>query len=336
MQRTLFVLAVVFALVAQVYAGNGDLNVSGNITAASVTAPLNGNATSATTATAATSLVTSRGTITTNETGTYGNLQVSGNKNGYFGIRSSDFGRTFMFSTAAAGIYKDAGAWSWYFDDNGVLVIGSVPGVNVTGTVANATNAANLNGQPSSYYQAAATAINTSNIGSQSVTYAANAGSAANAVSLNSQPASFYQNASNLNAGAVPLDRISVFFGYAQSNTTSTQSSTATWTNYVSRTITKQNGNTILLVTAQGFGTTGNSLGGFICIAKNGVQQLESKMGLAQMGVGSYNISANTSTILAGVPAGAVTISLQLLSNGGGFTFNQGSLQIIEMPGNPI
>ncbi|MBT0664883.1 hypothetical protein KI809_11280 [Geobacter pelophilus] len=204
MKRINLVSAGLLLIVSQAHAGNGDLNVSGNITAASVSAPLNGNATTAT------SLVTSRGTITTNETGTYGNLQISGNKNGYFGIRSSDFGRTFMFSPAVAGIYKDSGAWSWYFDDNGVLVIGSVPGGNVTGTVANATNAVNLNGQPASYYQAAATAINTGNIGSQSVSYAASAGSAAsatNAGQLNSQPGSFYQNASNLSVGTIPWQR---------------------------------------------------------------------------------------------------------------------------------
>ncbi|MBT0664884.1 hypothetical protein KI809_11285 [Geobacter pelophilus] len=224
MKRIFSLLLGLLCVSTHAYAVNGDLNVSGNITAASVSAPLNGNATTAT------SLVTSRGTITTNETGTYGNLQVSGNKNGYFGIRSSDFGRTFMFNASYSGIYKDSASWSWFFDDNGVLGAGTVPGARITGTVPDATNAAkatnavNLNGQPASYYQAAATAINTGNIGSQSVSYAASAGSAAsatNAGQLNSQPGSFYQNASNLNAGAVPATVATAgsVIGYASAST---------------------------------------------------------------------------------------------------------------------
>jgi len=202
MTRIFLTLICLLSVSVQAYAGNGDLTVAGNITAAGVTAPVTGNATSAT------SLVTSRGIISTNESSTYGNLQVSENKGGYFGIRSSDYGRTFMFNAVASGIYKDSGAWAWYFDDSGVLQVGSVPGAKVTGTVAsatNATNATNLNNQPASYYQTAATAITTSNIGVQSVSYATTSGSAANAGMLNSQPGSFYQNASNLNAGTLPV-----------------------------------------------------------------------------------------------------------------------------------
>jgi len=119
-----FVMSIFF-VAAQSYAGNGDLTVSGNITAAGVTAPVTGNAT------CATSLVTSRGTISTNEASIYGNLQMSGNKGGYFGIRSSDYGRTFMYNAVASGIYKDSGAWAWYFDDNGVLQVGTAPGASV-------------------------------------------------------------------------------------------------------------------------------------------------------------------------------------------------------------
>jgi len=193
MKRVFMLIAGMLSFCAHAYAGNGDLTVTGNITAAGVTAPVTGNATSAT------SLVTSRGIISTNESSTYGNLQASGTKGGYFGIRSSDYGRTFMYNAVASGIYKDSGAWAWYFDDNGVLQTGTVPGASVTGTVANATNATNatnLNNQPASYYQPASTAITTSNIGVQSVSYATNAGSATNAGMLNSQPGSYYQPAS--------------------------------------------------------------------------------------------------------------------------------------------
>jgi len=66
MKRVFILLAGMLSVCTQTYAGNGDLTVSGNITAAGVTAPVTGNATSAT------SLVTSRGTIATNETSTYG------------------------------------------------------------------------------------------------------------------------------------------------------------------------------------------------------------------------------------------------------------------------
>ena len=51
----------------------------------------------------------------------------------------------------------------------------SLAGVNIDGTAGNSTN---LNGQASSYYQPASTAITTGNIGSQSVNYATTAGSA--------------------------------------------------------------------------------------------------------------------------------------------------------------
>lgn len=128
MNRIYLSVAVLSLFVTKVFAGNGDLTVTGNMTAASVSAPV----------------ITSRGTITTNEASTYGNIQISGNKGGYFGILSSDYGRIFMFNAAASGIYKDSGAWAWYFDDAGVLQIGTVPGAKVSGTVANATTAGGL------------------------------------------------------------------------------------------------------------------------------------------------------------------------------------------------
>lgn len=49
-------------------------------------------------------------------------------------------------------------------------------GISITGNAATATNADTLDGQHGSYYQPASTAITTSNIGSQSVNYAASAG----------------------------------------------------------------------------------------------------------------------------------------------------------------
>lgn len=78
--------------------------------------------------------------------------------------------------------------------------LASLYAVNISGNAASATtagNATNLNNQPGSYYQPAATAITTSNIAAQSVNYAGSAGSATNA-----------SNATNASGtGTIPYSR---------------------------------------------------------------------------------------------------------------------------------
>ena len=76
--------------------------------------------------------------------GSYGAISVAGSTGGYSGIDFGDAFLTFMVKTNAeklTGIYKFDNTWIWYFDGNGVLQVGTVPGGSVTGTVASATTA---------------------------------------------------------------------------------------------------------------------------------------------------------------------------------------------------
>jgi hypothetical protein len=66
------------------------------------------------------------------------------------------------------GVYKNNSTWAFYFDYNGNLAVGSVPGSLVTGTVPSATNASYA-----TYANSAGSATN--------ATYATSAGSATNA-----------------------------------------------------------------------------------------------------------------------------------------------------------
>ena len=77
-------------------------------------------------------------------------------------------------------------------DASGNFSAGTIT-ATLSGNASTATNADQLDGQHGSYYQPASTAITTSNIGSQSVSYATSAG---NADTLDGQHGAYYQPAS--------------------------------------------------------------------------------------------------------------------------------------------
>lgn len=149
-------------------------DASGNFSAGTITATLNGNASTATSATSATSATTattatnqSGGTVSatsgtfsttlgvtgraslnggfqgTVARGSYGSISLYSSLNGYSGIDVNDQAVTWMTNSSAVsfGAYKNNSAWAFYFDMNGVLQIGTVPGGSVTGAVSSATSA---------------------------------------------------------------------------------------------------------------------------------------------------------------------------------------------------
>ena len=73
----------------------------------------------------------SAATATAN-TNIYGSIDMSGNNNGYAGIDFTDEGVILMMNSGVQGVYTQANAWLWYFN-NGVLTVGSVPWARVTG-----------------------------------------------------------------------------------------------------------------------------------------------------------------------------------------------------------
>lgn len=86
---------------------------------------------------------------------------------------------------------------------NALALCGCTPACFL-GSNATANNSTCLNGQLASFYQAASTAINTSNIASQSVVCATGATTAGNSTCLNGQLASFYQASSTaINTGNI-------------------------------------------------------------------------------------------------------------------------------------
>ena len=93
--------------------------------------------------------------------GSYGSLSINGSTNSYSGLDMYDQSMTWMCSTAngvSFGVYKTNSTWAFYFDNSGILQVGTVPGANVSGnisgnaatattattaTTANATNTSN-------------------------------------------------------------------------------------------------------------------------------------------------------------------------------------------------
>lgn len=110
--------------------------------------------------------------------GGYGTVSITGTNNGYAGIDFTDVNATFMIRTDGLnGVYKNNSTWSWYFDENGKLVVGTVPWGNVSG-------------RPTTISGYGITdAITTGNIGSQSVSYASSAGSTPTLSSVGNQTA---------------------------------------------------------------------------------------------------------------------------------------------------
>lgn len=122
---------------------------------------ISGNAATATSATSATSA--SNATTTSQRTfgnvrtdginrGSYGSVSISGNTGGYSGIDFTDYSMTLMVSTGATGFFKNNNTWLVYWDTNGVMQAGTVPGGSVSGTVANATNATNATNSTNATY----------------------------------------------------------------------------------------------------------------------------------------------------------------------------------------
>lgn len=65
--------------------------------------------------------------------GSYGTVSITGTNNGYAGIDFTDVNATFMIRTDGFnGVYKNNNTWSWYFDGNGNLVVGTVPWGNIS------------------------------------------------------------------------------------------------------------------------------------------------------------------------------------------------------------
>ena len=134
-------------------------DASGNFSAGTITATLSGNASTATTATnqsggtVSATTGTFSGAVSANagiggtlRRGSYGSMSLNGTTNGYSGLDLFDQSTTWMTSIAGGvsfGAYKNNSTWAFYFNDSGVLSVGTVPGANVTGTVANATTASN-------------------------------------------------------------------------------------------------------------------------------------------------------------------------------------------------
>jgi hypothetical protein len=170
-----------------------SMNISGSATnatyATSAGSATNASAaTNATFATQATNATTNAGNITATAPnyGSYGSIGVSGSTNGYVGISWSSQTHTWMSSSSGGvsfGVYKNNSSWAFYFDYNGVLQTGTIPGANVTGTVPAATNASaatnagySTNAGYAGYANSAGSAAFATN-----ATYATSAGSATNA-----------------------------------------------------------------------------------------------------------------------------------------------------------
>lgn len=146
-------------------------DASGNFSAGTITAALSGNAATAASAFRAISA------------GSYGSGEVYGSNGGWSGIRFNTPNSVFMVrdTDSYSGIYKSNSTWVWAFNESGSLVTGTVPWTSVSGRPTAVSSFTNDSGYITSSalspYQLASTAITTSNIGSQSVNYAASAGS---------------------------------------------------------------------------------------------------------------------------------------------------------------
>ena len=123
-------------------------------------------------------------------------LAGAANSNGVRGEAASTSGSIGVYGGGgASGTY---GVWAYGGASGTALYVDGTMQITNTTLVTN-LNADRLDGQHGSYYQPASTAITTSNIGSQSVSYANDAGyasSAGNADTLDGQHGSYYQPAS--------------------------------------------------------------------------------------------------------------------------------------------
>lgn len=153
-----------------------------------------------------------------------GNVGIGGNPTQKFEVIGSlgsigicNEGVTLAFSRTSTNYFNATsagGQFAWRVNagstnamsldvNSNLVIVGNVTATCFIGCALTAKNSTCLNGQLASYYQAASTAINTSNIGSQSVNYAttagsapANGGTANNSICLGGQTAGYYQPAS--------------------------------------------------------------------------------------------------------------------------------------------
>jgi microcystin-dependent protein len=118
---------------------------TGNAATATTATNQSGGTVSATTGSFSGAVSANAGIGGTLRRGSYGSLSINGNNSSWAGLDFYDASATFMLRTTDqySGLYKNNNAWVWSFDGSGALNTGSVPGSMVTGTVANATTAAN-------------------------------------------------------------------------------------------------------------------------------------------------------------------------------------------------
>lgn len=124
----------------------GNQNTSGNAATATTATNQSGGTVSATTGTFSGRANLNGGYQGTVARGSYGSVSLYGTLNNYSGIDLNDQAVTWMTSISGGvsfGAYKNNNAWAFYFDANGVLQSGTVPGGSVTGTVSSATTASN-------------------------------------------------------------------------------------------------------------------------------------------------------------------------------------------------
>jgi hypothetical protein len=103
--------------------------------------------------------------------GSYGTLQITGSKSGWAGLRFTDSAVTLMMNTNESGHHNDNYGWQFRWENGTLYCHKNSYGGGTAATVLDSSNY-------SSWAQPASTAINTGNIGSQSVNYASSAGNA--------------------------------------------------------------------------------------------------------------------------------------------------------------
>jgi hypothetical protein len=97
--------------------------------------------------------------------GSYGTLQITGSKSGWAGLRFTDSAVTLMMNTNESGHHNDNYGWQFRWENGTLYCHKNSYGGGTAATVLDSSNY-------SSWAQPASTAINTGNIGSQSVDYA--------------------------------------------------------------------------------------------------------------------------------------------------------------------
>ena len=107
----------------------------------------------------------------------YGSWRISGSRNSWAGIHF-DSEVTLMMNSTENGVHREGVGWQWRWESGTLHCHKGATGGGTDATVLDSSNY-------SSWAQPASTAINTGNIGSQSVSYATTAGSAST-VTVNS------------------------------------------------------------------------------------------------------------------------------------------------------